>query len=83
MSSQRLNITLDGEHAAKLASLAARVHVNEGTLARSLLSSAIDDADPDAANVTALLDGIDGAYERAQVGATQAAEGDTVALDEL
>jgi hypothetical protein len=83
MSSQRLNITLDGEHAAKLASLAARVHVNEGTLARSLLSSAIDDADPDAANVTALLDGIDGAYERARVGATQAAAGDTVALDEL
>jgi uridine kinase len=33
MGSQRLNITLDGEHAAKLARLAARVHVNEGTLA--------------------------------------------------
>ena len=42
MTTQRLNITLDGEHASKLARLAARVHVNEGTLARSLLSSAID-----------------------------------------
>jgi hypothetical protein len=42
----------------KLARLAARVHVNEGTLARSLLSSALDDADPDPANVVALLDGI-------------------------
>ena len=83
MSSQRLNITIDGEHAAKLASLAARVHVNEGTLARSLLSSAIDDLDPDPANVASLLDGIDGAFERAQHGVEQAAAGDTIALDEL
>jgi hypothetical protein len=36
MASQRLNITLDEERANKLARLAARVHVNEGTLARSL-----------------------------------------------
>ncbi len=83
MSGQRLNITLDGEHAAKLATLAARVHVNEGTLARSLLSSAIDGLDPDPANVAELLDGIDGAFERAQLGAEQAAAGDTLALDEL
>jgi hypothetical protein len=67
----------------KLARLAARVHVNEGTLARSLLSSALDDADPDPANVVALLDGIDGAYERAQLGLRQAGAGETVALDDL
>lgn len=83
MVAQRLNITLDGEHASKLARLAARVHVNEGTLARSLLSSALDDADPDPANVVAVLDGIDGAYERAQLGLRQVAAGETVALDEL
>lgn len=83
MSSQRLNITLDGEHAAKLARLAARVHVNEGTLARSLLTSAIDEADPDPANVAALLDGIDGAFERAEVGARQTAAGETISLEEL
>jgi hypothetical protein len=83
MGTQRLNITLDGEYAARLASLAARVHVNEGTLARSLLTSAIDELDPDPANVVALLDGIDGAYERAQLGLEQAAAGDTVTLDEL
>ena len=83
MATQRLNITLDEEHAGKLARLAARVHVNEGTLARSLLSSALDDADPDPANVVAVLDGIDGAYERAQLGLRQAATGETVALDEL
>jgi hypothetical protein len=83
MGTQRLNITLDGEHAAKLASLAARVHVNEGTLARSLLTSAIDELDPDPVNVVTLLDGIDGAYQRAQLGLEQAAAGDTVPLDEL
>ena len=83
MATQRLNITLDGEHASKLAQLAARVHVNEGTLARSLLSTAIDDADPDPGNVVALLDGIDGAYERAQIGLRQAAAGETVSLDDL
>jgi hypothetical protein len=83
MSGRRLSITLDGEHAAKLATLAARVHVNEGTLARSLLSSAIDGLEPDPANVAHLLDGIEGAFERAQLGAEQAAARDTIALDEL
>lgn len=79
----RVNITLDAEHAAKLTALAQRTHVNEGTLARSLLSSALDDADPDPANVVALLDGIDGALERAREGAQQAAHGDTVPLTDL
>lgn len=79
----RLNITLDGDHAAKLAKLAERVRVNEGTLARSLLSSALDDTDPDPTNVVALLDGIHGAYERAQLGLRQAASGETIPLDEL
>jgi hypothetical protein len=83
MASQRLNITLDEEHAGKLARLAARVHVNEGTLARSLLSSAIDDADPSADTVVTVLDGIDQAWERAQLGRQQAASGDTVQLEDL
>lgn len=83
MSSQRLNITLDGEHAKKLAQLASRVHVNEGTLARSLLSSAIDEADPDPDNIVAVLDGIDGAWDRAQQGLEQARVSDTVALEDL
>lgn len=83
VATQRLNITLDGARAAKLARLAARVHVNEGTLARSLLSSAIDDADPDPANVVAVLDGIDGAWERAQLGRRQAEAGETTPIDDL
>jgi hypothetical protein len=64
----RVNVTLDDAHAEKLRRLADRTHVNAGTLARSLLMSALDDADPDPANVTALLDAIPGAYERARVG---------------
>ena len=80
---QRLNITLDGEHAEKLSRLAERTHVQEGTLARSLLSTAIDEADPNAADVAALLDGIPGAFERIQEGLRQAEAGETIPLDDL
>lgn len=38
----RLNLTLDDEHAALLSDLAAAAHVQTGTLARSLLLSALD-----------------------------------------
>jgi hypothetical protein len=82
-SGQRLNVTLDSEHAARLARLAERMHVQEGTLARSLLSTAIEEADPDARSMTALLDGIPGAYEDAMLGVEQAREGKTISLDEL
>jgi hypothetical protein len=79
----RLNVTLDGEHAAKLARLAERTHTQEGTLARSLLSSALDEADPEARHVAELLDGIDGSFERAQLGLEQARSGNTRPLDDL
>jgi hypothetical protein len=79
----RLNVTLDSEHATRLARLAERTHVQEGTLARSLLSMALDEADPDARNVAALLDGIPGAHERAQLGLERARAGESIALDEL
>ncbi|MGA8364219.1 MAG: hypothetical protein WB709_06835 [Solirubrobacteraceae bacterium] len=82
-SVERLNITLEDAQAEKLARLADRMHIQSGTIARSLLSSALDDADPDARNVTELLDGIPGAYERAQLGLRQAQAGETVSLDEL
>jgi hypothetical protein len=80
---ERLNITLDDEPAAKLARLAERMHVQPGTIARSLLSSALDDADPDARNVVELLDGLPGAYKSAQLGLKQANAGETVSLDDL
>lgn len=80
---ERLNITLDDDQAEKLARLAERMHVQPGTIARSLLSSALDETDADARNVVALLDGIPGAYERAQRGLEQAKGGETVPLSEL
>jgi enoyl reductase-like protein len=80
---RRLNVTLDDERAAKLARLAERMHVQEGTLARSLLATALDEADPDPRTIATLLDAIPGAYERAQLGAEQARRGNTVALDDL
>lgn len=81
--SNRLNVLLDDEHAAKLYRLADRTYVNAGTLARSLLSTALDQADPDAANVAALLDAIPGAYERAQQGLLEAQAGRVVRLEDL
>jgi hypothetical protein len=80
---ERVNITLDDEEAAKLARLAERMHVQPGTVARSLLAHALDDADPDPRNVVDLLDGIPGAYERAQLGLRQARAGRTISLDQL
>jgi hypothetical protein len=82
-AAHRLNVTLDSEHATRLARLAKRMHVQEGTLARSLLSIALDEADPDARSVASLLDGIPGAYERAQQGLERALNGETIALNEL
>ena len=79
----RLNVTLDDEYATKLARLAERAHVQQGTLARSLLSHAIDEADVDARNVVEVLEGIPRAFERAQLGLEQAQSGQTIALDEL
>lgn len=79
----RVNVVLDEEHAHKLSQLAERAHVERGTLARSLLSSALDDADPDATSVTTLLDAIPGAWERTQEGIEQARRSEGVPLDEL
>lgn len=78
-----MNITLDNEQAAKLARLAERMHIQPGTIARSLLSGALDDTDPDAQNLVDLLDGIPAAFDRVQLGREQAHTGDTISLDEL
>lgn len=44
-------------------------------MARSLLSSALDETDPDTRRIVELLDGIPGVYERAQLGLGQANAG--------
>jgi hypothetical protein len=82
-SSARVNVVLDEERAAKLRRLAERTHTNPGTLARSLLSTALDEADPDPRNVTALLDGIDGAWEDAMRGLAEAGAGEGIPLEDL
>jgi predicted transcriptional regulator len=79
----RINVSLDEEYAAKLSRLAERMHVQEGTLAKSLLSSALDNADPEPEHIVALLDAIPRAYERAQEGIAQARRGEGVPLDRL
>jgi hypothetical protein len=81
--SNRFNVLLDYEHAAKLHRLADRTYVNAGTLARSLLSTALDQADPDPENVTALLDAIPGAYESAVEGRRAVQAGRVVRLEDL
>lgn len=82
-SSARVNIVLDEERAAKLRRLAERTHTNAGSLARSLLSSALDEADPDPRNVTDLLDRIEGAWEDALRGTAEADAGEGTPLEEL
>jgi hypothetical protein len=82
-SGTRFNIQLDDHHAMKLRALAERTHVNPGTLARSLLSTALDEADPEPATIVALLDSIPGAFERANQGLQEIRSGRGIPLEEL
>jgi hypothetical protein len=79
----RINVTLDEDHADKLARLAERTGLQEGTLARSLLSTALEEADPDAGHIVEILGAIPGAWERTQEGVAQAKRGEGTPLDEL
>jgi hypothetical protein len=81
--SNRVNVILDEEHAVKLRRLAERTHTNPGTIARSLLATALDEADPDPRDVAALLDAIPGAFERAQQGLAEARSGLGTDLEDL
>ena len=79
----RINVTLDAQQAEKLSRLAQRTNVQEGTLARALLASAIDDADPDPRTILDLLGAIPGAAERIEAGIADADAGHTIPLDQL
>jgi hypothetical protein len=83
MTPRRLNVSLDEQRAAKLARLADRAHVPDGTLARSLLSAAIDDSDPDAASVTDILEGVPGLVERLGEAEAQVEAGSFTELEDL
>jgi hypothetical protein len=80
---ERFNVTLDDEYAERLMRLAERVHVQPGTLARSLLSTAIDEADPDPRDIAAILDGIPGHAEDLERAREQVRIGQTISLDDL
>ena len=80
---ERLNITVEDEQYERLARMAERMHLQPGTLARSLLLSALDEASLNAENVVRLLDGLPDAYERAELGRRQAAAGETIPLADL
>ena len=82
-SPKRINVTLDAEHAVKLAQLAERTHLQEGTLARSLLSVAIDSADLEGAHVHMVLANIPGAMDRIARGRAQVEAGEIVPIDEI
>jgi len=82
-TSTRVNIVLDEERAVKLRRLADRTHTNPGTLARSLLSTALDEADPDPRTITDILDRIPGAWEDAVAGSHEIRDGQGIPLDEL
>jgi hypothetical protein len=47
------------------------------------LSRAIEEADPDARSIVAVLDGIPGAYEHAMHSLEQARDGEAAALDDF
>jgi len=79
----RINVTLEPEYAERLAVLAERAHVQAGTLARSLLAHAIDEADIDAQGVVEILEGIPGSFERAEQGVEAVRRGEGVPLDRL
>ena len=79
----RVNVLLDEEHAVKLRQLAERTHVSPGTLARSLLSRALDEAQPSATDITGLLDSIEGAFERAEAGMEDYRAGRYIPIEEL
>ena len=79
----RFNVQLDERHAMKLHELAERTHMNPGTLARSLLSTALEQAAPNPASIIEVLDAIPGAFERAQKGLSEVRAGQGIPLDEL
>lgn len=79
----RFNVVLDEEHAAKLHLMAERAYLQPGALARSLLSGAIDAADPDPRDITDILNAIPGFWEGVARAEAEIATGDFLTLEQL
>ena len=82
-AAKQIKIQLDGEHARKLAELAAERHVEEVELAGEVLAGALDDFEFDSARIGEILDSIPGSREAAQKAMEQADRGETIPLSEL
>ena len=83
-AAKQIKIRLDGEHARKLAELAAERHVEEIELASEVLAGALDEIEEmDGARITEILDSIPGSRERAEEAMDQVKRGETVPLSEL
>jgi hypothetical protein len=82
-AAKQISVRLDGEHARKLAELAAERDVEEVELAGEVLSAALDDAGLDGVRITEILEGIPGSRERDQEGLEQARRGETIPLSDL
>lgn len=83
MTVSRINVSLDEQHALRLRHLAERLHVQEGTVARSLLSQALDELDPEPQRIAELLERVPGADERIEAGLADLDAGRTIPLDQL
>lgn len=79
-AARHIRVPLDSKHSEKLARMAERGQAQEGALAQVLLANALDQADPDAGQITAILDAIPGAWERTQEGIAQARRGEGAPL---
>ncbi len=81
----RLNLTIDDEHAERLTRLAEAAHVQPGTLARSLLLTALDrSADAsEPRGLLEILESIPGAAERVATGRAELAQGEGIRLADL
>ncbi len=76
-------VHLDAVHSERLIELAERIHLSPESVARSLLSTALDQRDPDAMVITAVLDAIPGAWEAARAGLAEIRAGRGIPLDDL
>lgn len=76
-------VLLGPNHHALLVTLARRLDLTPEAVARSLLSTALDSRDPEATVLTAILNSIPGAWERAQQGMRDIEEGRMIPIEEL
>ena len=82
MAVTRINVSLDEAHALGLANLPNNFTCKR-TVARSLLSRALDDLAPEPHQISDLLDRIPSARERIAAGLAEFDAGRTIPLDQL